>query len=50
MGMSATTVIRRSPEEVYEYVADASRDVHWRTGIVDSGLRSEGPARVGSVG
>jgi hypothetical protein len=46
MDMSATTTIGRSPEEVFKYVADATRDVDWRTGIIDSGMRSEGPVRV----
>jgi len=50
MDMSATTTIRRSPEEVFDYVADVSHDVNWRTGIVDSGLRSQEPVGVGCVG
>lgn len=50
MDMSATTLIRRSPEDVLEYVTDVARDANWRTGITDSGLRSEGPVGVGSVG
>ncbi len=50
MDMSATTTIARSPEDVYDYVKDPTRDVNWRTGITDSGMRSDGPAGVGSIG
>ena len=49
-GMSATTTIGRPPGEVWAYVSDVSNDVNWRTGIVDSGLRSDGPVGTGSVG
>jgi hypothetical protein len=48
--MSATTTIGRPPDEVFAYLSDVGNDVNWRTGIVDSGLRSDGPAGVGSVG
>ncbi len=50
MDVSATTTIRRSPRTVWEYLCDASRDVNWRTGIVNSGLRTDEPAGKGSVG
>lgn len=38
------------PEDVFDYVADVTRDVNWRTGITSSGIRSDGPIGVGSVG
>ena len=36
MDMSATTTMRRPPQEVFDYVANVAHDVTWRTGIVDS--------------
>ena len=50
MDVSATTTIGRSPRDVWEYLSDVTNDVNWRTGIVDSGLRSEGPVGLDSVG
>jgi hypothetical protein len=50
MEMSATTIIRRSPEDIYEYVGDVANDVHWRNGVDDSGWRSDPPYGSGSVG
>ena len=50
MEFSATTIIRRPPEEVYEYVGDVTNDVHWRNDIDDSGWRSDQPVSLGSVG
>jgi hypothetical protein len=50
MDMSATCTIRKSPGDVFEYVADVVRDVDWRAGITDSGIRSGGRLGVGSVG
>lgn len=50
MDMSATTTIGRSPREVFEYVSDISNDANWRSGVADSGLRSDGPVGLGSVG
>ena len=48
--MSATITIGRTPEEVFEYISDVRNDVHWRTGIVESDLRSDPPVGSGSVG
>jgi len=50
MDMSATTIIRKPPEEVFNYICDVTNDVNWRTGIVDSGLRSDPPVGLDSVG
>lgn len=50
MDMSATTDIDRPPDEVWSWVMDVRNDSRWRTGIVESGLLSEPPIEVGSVG
>lgn len=50
MDVTASTVIRRSPHDVFAYVFDARNDVYWRTAVTGSGLRTPGPAAVGSVG
>ena len=50
MEINATTEIRRSPEQVYEFVADPSNDVKWRTRVTESGLTSDPPLSVGSEG
>jgi hypothetical protein len=48
--MDATTEIRRSPEQVWEFVADPSNDVKWRTRVTESGLTSDPPLILGSEG
>lgn len=50
MDMSATTLIERSSDDVYAFVSDPANDVHWRTGVTDSGLTSEPPLALGSEG
>jgi hypothetical protein len=50
MEMNGNTVIRRPADTVWAYVNDASNDVHWRTGLTGSGLRSDEPLGPGSVG
>jgi hypothetical protein len=40
MEMNGTTVIGRPIDTVFDYVNDVSNDVHWRTGVTESGLRS----------
>jgi len=50
MEISATTIIRRPREEVYEYISDVTNDVRWRKGLDDSAWRSDPPWGVGSVG
>jgi hypothetical protein len=50
MEMSATIIIRRAPEDIYEYLRDVANDVHWRNGVDASGWRSDPPYGLGSVG
>lgn len=50
MDMSARTDIDRSVEDVYQYVSDPTNDVHWRTGVTESGLTNDPPLRLGSEG
>lgn len=50
MDMSATTLIKRSSDQVYEFVADPSNDVQWRTGATESGWISDPPLGLGSEG
>jgi uncharacterized membrane protein len=50
MEMNGTTVIGRPVETVFAYVNDVSNDVHWRTGITGSGLRSDQSLGLESIG
>jgi hypothetical protein len=50
MEINGTTMIGRPIETVFAYVIDFSNDVHWRAGAPESGLRSDQPLGVGSVG
>lgn len=50
MEMNGTTVIGRPVDTVFAYVSDVSNDVHWRTGITESGLRSGEPLGPGVTG
>ena len=50
MEMNGTTVIGRPVDTVFAYVNDVSNDVHWRTGITGSGLRSDQSLSLGSIG
>jgi len=50
MEMNATTVIDRPVDTVFTYVNDVSNDVYWRTGVTESGLRSDPPLGPGSIG
>ena len=50
MEMNGTTVIGRPVETVFAYVNDVSNDVHWRTGVTESGLRSGQSLGPGSIG
>ena len=43
MDLSATTIINAPAEAVYAYVSDPANDVHWRTGVTESGLTTEPP-------
>lgn len=50
MDLSATTIIDRPPEEVFDYVVTVSHDSEWRTGVVEAGFNSDDPLHVGSNG
>lgn len=50
MEMNGTTMIGRPVDTVYAYVMDVENDVHWRTGVTASGLRSSEPIDVGTIG
>lgn len=43
-------MIRASVERVYEFVSDPTNDVHWRTGVTESGLTTDPPMALGSEG
>jgi hypothetical protein len=50
MEISATIIIRRPPQKIYEYISDVANDVHWRNGVDDSGWQSDPPWGLDSVG
>jgi hypothetical protein len=50
MELNGSTVIRRPPEAVFEYVADVSHDRNWRTGLDESRIAVGEDVRVGTVG
>ena len=50
MEMNGTTVISQPVDTVFAYVNDVSNDVHWRTGVTESGLRSSQSLGIGSIG
>jgi hypothetical protein len=50
MEMNGTTVIHRPVEKVFDYVCDVANDVHWRTGVEESGLKSGDTLDIGTVG
>lgn len=50
MEMSATTTIGVSVDTVFAYVGNVSNDIHWRTGVIEAGLRSDDKLEVGVVG
>ena len=50
MEMNGTTVIERPVETVFAYVIDFSNDVNWRAGEPESGLRSDQPFGLGTIG
>ena len=43
-----STVIRRSVEDVFAYVADQSNAVHWQAGLVEVQRLTDGPIGVGT--
>ena len=50
MNASATIEIARTPADVFAWVNDVSHDPSWRTGVVESGMLTDGPLAVGSRG
>ncbi|KGN37449.1 SRPBCC family protein [Knoellia subterranea] len=48
--VETSIVIARSPQDVYDYATDIERLPEWRADIVDAGLDTPGPQRVGSRG
>ena len=50
MDLSATIVIDRPAEEVFEYVMAVAHDAEWRTGVVEAGFTSDSPLGVGTTG
>jgi len=50
MEMNGTTLIKRPVDTVFAYLIDVSNDVHWRTGITASGIRSGQSLEPGSIG
>lgn len=48
--VTTSIVIDRSPQEVFDYVADVRHLPDWRTDIVDAGLDRPGPLHIGSRG
>lgn len=50
MEMNGTTVIGRPVDTVFAYVNNVSNDVHWRTGVTESGLRSGQSLAPGAIG
>ena len=50
MDLSATIMIDRPAEEVFDYVMAVAHDAEWRTGVVEAGFTSDGPLGVGTTG
>ena len=50
MEMNGTTLINRPVDIVFAYVIDFSNDVYWRAGAPESGLLSNEPFGLGTVG
>ena len=50
MEMNGTTLINRPVDTVFAYINDVSNDVHWRTGVTASGMRSGQSLEPGSIG
>ncbi len=44
-----SVVINRPIEEVFEFVADQSKLPLWQSGVLESGVTSEGPMGVGTT-
>ncbi len=50
MKMNGTIIIDRPVDTVFAYVNDVSNDVHWRTGVTESGLYSAEAFEPGMIG
>jgi len=50
MEMNGTVMINRPVDTVFAYLNDVSNDVHWRTGVTASGMRSGQSLEPGSIG
>ena len=50
MRQSATVIIDRPVEEVFDYVIDIPNDAEWRTGVVEAAYTSDPPLGVGTTG
>jgi hypothetical protein len=50
MNSSATIVIDRPADEVFDYVMEVPHDAEWRTGVVEAAFTSDEPIGVGSTG
>jgi uncharacterized membrane protein len=46
--ITGTIEIARSPQDVFDYVADLKRQGEWQKAIVSIEVETEGPARVGT--
>lgn len=49
MHASATTTIRATPEEVWEFIADVENDVRWQEAAVWTKVTSPGPVALGTT-
>lgn len=50
MNISATTIVNRPANEVFEFVMDVPHDAQWRTGVVEAAFTSDNPPGVGTTG
>ena len=50
MEMNGTILIDRPVDSVFAYVINVENDIHWRSGVTGSGMRSSDPIGVGSIG
>lgn len=50
MDLSATIEIDAPIDRVYGFVSNPENDVHWRTGVTESGLTTDPPIVLGSEG
>ncbi len=46
--ITTSVQIGRSPEDVFAYISDVSRQPEWQEGLVSASVETEGPLRVGS--